>query len=289
DFGDRTDRKHARLKYTIADRGLGWFREELERRLGSRLGAPRAFAFTHTGDRYGWVENPDGRAHFTLFLQSGRVKDEPGYRLKSALREIALAHKGDFRLTANQNLIVANVAPADRPQIEALLRRHRLDTANDASGLKLNALSCVALPTCGLALAESERHLPALVAELETVFAAAGLRHDEVTLRVTGCPNGCGRPYLGEIALVGKAPGKYHVYLGAAFNGERLNALYRPNVPDSEIVTLLSPIIHRYAAERAAGERFGDFVIRTGYVQPTGAPADFHEARGGLAPATAAG
>ena len=289
DFGDRTDRKHARLKYTIADRGLGWFRAELEQRLGYRLGAPRAFAFTHTGDRYGWVENSDGRAHFTLFLQSGRVKDEPGFLLKSALREIALAHQGDFRLTANQNLIIANVGPDHRPQIEALLRRHRLDTANDASGLKLNALSCVALPTCGLALAESERYLPALVAELEAEFAVAGLRHDEVTLRVTGCPNGCGRPYLAEIALVGKAPGKYHVYLGGAFNGARLNALYRANVPDSDMVALLRPIIQRYAAERTPGERFGDFVIRIGYVQPTGAPADFHEARGSLAPAPAAG
>jgi sulfite reductase (NADPH) hemoprotein beta-component len=277
DFGDRTDRKHARLKYTIADRGLAWFKGEVERRLGYPLGAPRAFQFTHTGDRYGWVQSHDGRSHFTLFVQSGRVKDVPGYRLKTALREIAFAHKGDLRLTANQNLIIANVAAADRPQIEALLKKHHLDTANNASGLKLSAMSCVALPTCGLALAESERYLPELVEMLEAEFEAAGLRHDDVTLRITGCPNGCGRPYLAEIGFVGKSPGKYNVYLGAAHNGSRLNILYKSNVTTTEIVPLLRPIIKRYALERNDGETFGDFVIRDGYVTPTSTAYDFHE------------
>ncbi len=279
DFGDRTDRKHARLKYTLADRGLAWFRAEVERRLGYALGEPRPFTFTGNGDRYGWTEGDDGRSHFTLFIQSGRVKDEPGYPLRSALREIALVHQGDFRLTANQNLIIANVAPSNRPRIDALLRRHRLDTANEASGLKLNAMSCVALPTCGLALAESERYLPDAVAELEREFAEVGLAKDAVTFRVTGCPNGCGRPFLAEIGLVGKSPGKYNVYLGAAFDGSRLNALYRANVADAEITSLLRPIIQRYAAERTPGERFGDFTVRTGYVNPTGRPQDFHEAK----------
>jgi sulfite reductase (NADPH) hemoprotein beta-component len=279
DFGDRTDRKHARLKYTIADRGLDWFRTQVEARLGERLGAPRPWQFTHTGDRYGWVAGEDGRSHFTLFILSGRVKDEPGYRLKTALREIALAHKGDLRLTANQNLIIANVAAADRPRIEALLARHGLATANDASGLRLNALSCVALPTCGLALAESERYLPELVSLLEQEFAAAGLARDAVTLRITGCPNGCGRPFLAEIGLVGKSPGKYNLYLGAAFDGSRMNALYRANVPETELLGLLGPIIRRYAAERTPGERFGDFTVRAGYVNPTGRAQDFHEAK----------
>ncbi|MFM7749923.1 MAG: NADPH-dependent assimilatory sulfite reductase hemoprotein subunit [Opitutaceae bacterium] len=279
DFGDRTDRKHARLKYTIADRGLAWFRGEVERRLGFTLGEPRAFTFTSNGDRYGWTESHDGRSHFTLFIQSGRVKDEPGYPLRSALREIALVHQGDFRLTANQNLIIANVSPGNRPSIEALLRRHQLDSANEASGLKLNALSCVALPTCGLALAESERYLPEIVAELEREFAEVGLARDAVTLRVTGCPNGCGRPFLSEIGLVGKSPGKYNLYLGAAFDGSRLNTLYRANVVDSEIAGLLRPIIHRYATERNPGEHFGDFTVRAGYVKPTGTPRDFHEAK----------
>ncbi|MFM8337321.1 MAG: NADPH-dependent assimilatory sulfite reductase hemoprotein subunit [Opitutaceae bacterium] len=279
DFGDRTDRKHARLKYTIADRGLAWFRGEVEKRLGFPLGEARPFTFTSNGDRYGWTESHDGRSHFTLFIQSGRVKDEPGYALRSALREIALVHQGDFRLTANQNLIIANVSPGNRPRIEALLRRHRLDSANEASGLKLNALSCVALPTCGLALAESERYLPDIVAELEREFAEVGLTRDAVTLRVTGCPNGCGRPFLSEIGLVGKSPGKYNLYLGAAFDGSRLNTLYRANVIDSEIAGLLRPIIHRYAAERNPGEHFGDFTVRAGYVKPTGTPRDFHEAK----------
>jgi sulfite reductase (NADPH) hemoprotein beta-component len=290
DFGDRTDRKHARLKYTIEDRGIVWFREEVERRLGYRLGSPRAFAFTHMGDRYGWVDGENGTSHYTLFLMSGRIKDTADLKLKTALREIALAHKGDFRLTANQNLIIASVRPEERPVIDALLRKHKLDRANDASGLALNAMSCVALPTCGLALAESERYLPKLVANLETEMEAAGLRHDEITLRITGCPNGCGRPYLAEIGFVGRAPGKYNVYLGAAFNGSRLNILYKASVPDSDIVALLGPIIRRYALERTQGERFGDFVIRTGYVKPTGTPADFHDKadKPAAAPAAAA-
>jgi sulfite reductase (NADPH) hemoprotein beta-component len=286
DFGDRTDRKHARLKYTIADRGIVWFREEVERRLGYRLGSPRSFEFTHMGDRYGWVDGENGTSHYTLFLMSGRIKDTAQLKLKTALREIALAHKGDFRLTANQNLIIAGVRPEERPVIDALLRKHKLDTANEISGLARNAMSCVALPTCGLALAESERYLPELVTMIETEMEAAGLRHDEITLRITGCPNGCGRPYLAEIGFVGKSPGKYNIYLGAAFNGSRLNTLYKPNVPETEIVATLGPIIRRYALERNKGEHFGDFVMRTGYVKQTGTPSDFHDKVG--VPAAAA-
>jgi sulfite reductase (NADPH) hemoprotein beta-component len=279
DYGDRTERKHARLKYTIEDRGLVWFREEVERRLGYRLGGIRRFEFTHTGDRYGWTEAENGNAHFTLFIQSGRVKDTADYPLRTALREIAQVHEGDFRLTANQNLIIANVAPGARPKIEELLRRYKLDTANNASGLMLNAMSCVALPTCGLALAESERYLPELVTLLESEIEAAGLRNDAITLRITGCPNGCGRPFLAEIGLVGKAPGKYNVYLGAAFNGARLNVLYKASVPVAGLKPLLGPILRRYATERLPAERFGDFVIRTGYVTPTLTAHDFHEQR----------
>ncbi len=275
DYGDRTERKHARLKYTIADRGIVWFRTEVEKRLGYFLGSPRRFEFTSTGDRYGWVEGENGHAHYTLFIMSGRVKDA----LKAALREIATAHTGDFRLTANQNLMIAGVTPAQRPVIEALLKKHQLDGANNASGLALNAMSCVALPTCGLALAESERYLPELVKNLETEIEAAGLRDDAITLRITGCPNGCGRPYLSEIGFVGRAPGKYNVYLGAAFNGSRCNTLYKPSVLVADIVPLLGPIIHRYALERTKGESFGDFTIRAGYVKHTGTPADFHEAK----------
>ena len=272
DFGDRTDRKHARFKYTVADRGLAWIRAEVERRLGWELGSPRRFEFTGTGDRYGWTEGPNGDAHFTLFIENGRVKGPT----KTALREIAKVHKGDFRLTPNQHLMIASVATADRPRIGALLREHVLDGAHRASGRRLNAMACVALPTCGLALAESERYLPDLVTELEAEVEAAGLRDDAIVIRMTGCPNGCGRPFLAEIGFVGKAPGKYNVYLGAAFNGTRMNALYKPSVAAAEIVPLVRPMLRRYAMERIPGERFGDFAIRMGWVTPTGAPADFH-------------
>jgi sulfite reductase (NADPH) hemoprotein beta-component len=271
DFGDRVDRKHARFKYTVADRGLVWIRQEVERRLGWQLGSPRRFEFTDTGDRYGWTEGPNGDAHFTLFIENGRVKDGT----KTALREIAQVHRGDFRLTPNQHLMIASVAPGDRPRIEALLREHVLDTAHRASGLRLNSMACVALPTCGLALAESERSLPDLVTQLEGEVEAAGLRDDAIVIRMTGCPNGCGRPFLAEIGFVGKAPGKYNMYLGAAFNGTRLNALYKSSVAIAEIPSLVRPLLRRYAAERQPGERFGDFVIRVGLVTPTGTATDF--------------
>jgi sulfite reductase (NADPH) hemoprotein beta-component len=272
DFGDRTDRKHARFKYTVADRGLVWIRHEVERRLGWELGSARRFEFTDTGDRYGWTDGPNGDSHFTLFIENGRVKDAA----KTALREIAKVHKGDFRLTPNQHLMIASVAPSERPRIDALLREHVLDTAHRATGLRLNAMACVALPTCGLALAESERYLPDLVTLLDAEVEAAGLRDDAIVIRMTGCPNGCGRPYLAEIGFVGKAPGKYNMYLGAAFNGTRMNALYKPSVASAEIVPLVRPLLRRYATERLPGERFGDFTIRVGLVRPTGTPADFH-------------
>jgi sulfite reductase (NADPH) hemoprotein beta-component len=287
DYGDRTSRKHARLKYTIADRGLAWFRGEVERRLGYELGSPRRFEFTHTGDRYGWVEGTGGASHYTLFVENGRVKDTPEYPMKTGLREIAKVHKGDYRLTPNQHLMIAGVAPEDRARIEDLLRTHKLDRANNATGLRLGSMACVALPTCGLALAESERYLPDLITQLDAEVEAAGLRDDAIIIRMTGCPNGCGRPYLAEIAFVGRAPGKYNVYLGAAFNGSRLNSLYRPSVPSAELTPLLRPILRHYAVDRKPGERFGDFVIRTGYVQPTGQPIDFHERDKVMAQATA--
>jgi sulfite reductase (NADPH) hemoprotein beta-component len=273
DFGDRTDRKHARFKYTVADRGLVWIRQEVERRLGWELGSPRRYEFTDTGDRYGWTDGPNGDAHFTLFIENGRVKDAT----KAALREIAKVHKGDFRLTPNQHLIIASVAPSERPRIDALLREHVLDTAHRATGLRLNAMACVALPTCGLALAESERSLPDLITQLDAEVEAAGLRDDAIVIRMTGCPNGCGRPFLAEIGFVGKAPGKYNMYLGAAFNGSRMNALFKPSVASADIVPLVRPMLKRYATERLQGERFGDFAIRAGYIAPTGRPGDFHD------------
>jgi sulfite reductase (NADPH) hemoprotein beta-component len=273
DFGDRTDRNHARFKYTVADHGPVWIRGEIERRLGWELGSPRRFEFTDTGDRYGWTDGPNGDSHFTVFIENGRVKDD----VKKALRAIAEIHRGDFRLTPNQHLVIASIAPAERPAIEALLRLHKLDTAHHATGLRLNAMACVALPTCGLALAESERYLPTLVTQLDAEVEAAGLRDDAIVIRMTGCPNGCGRPYLAEIGFVGRAPGKYNMYLGAAFNGSRLNSLYKSSVPAADIVPTVRPLLRQYAEQRHPGERFGDFVIRAGIVKPTATTKDFHD------------
>ena len=274
DFGDRTDRKHARLKYTIADRGLTWFRGEVERRSGVRLSWVRRFEFTTIEDPHGWQLCADGTWFYGLHLLSGRIKDAPGWPMKTALREIAEIHEGDFRLTPSQNLSLSGVSDANKARIEGVLARHGLAGENRQTGLRLNALSCVALPTCGLALAESERVLPELLAKFETLLEAAGLRDDAISLRITGCPNGCARPYLGEIGLVGRAPNKYALYLGADYNGLRLGRLHVPSVSLDEAVALLTPVIRRYAVERWAGERFGDFCLRTVLTEkPAAVPA----------------
>ena len=267
DFGDRANRKHARLKYTIEDRGIDWFRAEVERRLGYALEPARPFRFENTGDRYGWTKDHRGNWHYTLFIENGRVRDTPDRPMKTGLAEIAKIHVGDFRLTANQNLIIASVRPRHKATIAKLLKAHGL--TNDFSGLRLNAMACVALPTCGLALAESERYLPDLVTALEDAIERAGLRDDEIVIRMTGCPNGCARPYLAEIGLVGRTPGRYNLYLGAAFDGSRLNKLYGKDLDHDEIVAALTPLIASYAKERLDGERFGDFVIRKGHVAAT--------------------
>ncbi|MFO7725406.1 MAG: NADPH-dependent assimilatory sulfite reductase hemoprotein subunit [Oceanipulchritudo sp.] len=277
DFGDRENRAHARLKYTIEDRGLPWFRSEVEKRLGYALEEGRPVTFEDNGDRYGWTRGVDDKWHLTLFIQNGRIRDEEGLALKSGLRAIARVHKGDFRLTCNQNLIIGSIADEDRPDIEALVAQYGLDAGLGSSALRLNSMACVALPTCGLALAESERYLPDLVTEIEALVEEAGLREDAITIRMTGCPNGCARPYLAEIGLVGKAPGKYNLYLGAAFDGSRLNRLYKASVKSEEIVSELRPLITRYTRERETGERFGDFCIRSGIVAPFEPGNNYHE------------
>jgi sulfite reductase (NADPH) hemoprotein beta-component len=274
DWGDRTDRKHARLKYTIEDRGLDAFRVELERRSGVKLGKPKAFAFTSTGDRYGWSEGENGRAHLTLFIENGRIKDLPGAAIWTGLRRIAEDHDGDIRLSTNQNIIIANVAQEKRPLIEALVAEYGL-TAH-ASALRRNAMACVALPTCGLALAESERYLPSLVTALEERLVANGLAEDEIVIRMTGCPNGCARPYLSEIGLVGKGPGRYNLYVGAAFDGSRLSKLYAEDLDHAGIIAKLAPLFAAYAAQRKPGERFVGFMIRAGFIAPTTNGVDFH-------------
>jgi sulfite reductase (NADPH) hemoprotein beta-component len=275
DWGDRANRKHARLKYTIEDRGLDPFRAEVERRAGVKLGSAKPFVLTSTGDRYGWTEGEDGRGHLTLFIMSGRLRDVGTQAQQlSALRRIAEQHEGDFRITANQNLIVAGVRPERRAAIEEIAASNGLSAP--PSGLRRNAVACVALPTCGLALAESERYLPDLLDTLDARLAAHGLSRDDIVIRMTGCPNGCARPYLAEIGLVGKGPGRYNLYLGAAFDGSRLSKLYAEDVDHAAIIRELDPLFAAYAAERKAGEHFGDFVIRAGFVTRTRNGRDFH-------------
>ena len=268
DFGNRAVRKRARLKYTIDDRGLAWFKAEVERRAGFALGPARASGFTHNNDRFGWVEGADGRWHLTLRLLSGRIWDRDGLRHLSGLREIAKIHGGEFRLTPNQNLVIAAVPAGQRARIDALVADYGLDDYRRATPLRLNSLACVALPTCGLAMAEAERYLPELLDKVESLLDGHGLRDAPISLRISGCPNGCSRPYLGEIALVGKAPGRYNLMLGADHRGERLNTLYRENIAEAELLAALDPLLARYAGERECGEGFGDFLLRSGVVTP---------------------
>ena len=281
DWGDRTNRAHARVKYTVEDRGLDAWRAEVGRRIGTALGEPRPFKFTHTGDRYGWTEGENGKHHLTLFIENGRIKDwDGGAQLMTGLRKIAEVHDGEFRMTSNQNVIIANISKKNRKKIEALVKEHGL--TDTAGAIRRNAMACVALPTCGLALAESERYLPTLVTAMEDLAAQHGLSEEEIVVRMTGCPNGCARPYLAEIGFVGTGPGKYNLYLGAAFNGERLSKLYLKDVGHDEIVAAIDPLFADFSKTRESGEHFSDFVIRKGYVAKTGNGADFHANTGPL-------
>jgi len=268
DWGDRAERKHARLKYTLDHRGLDVFTAELESRLGYRLAPAQHYRFEHNGDRYGWVEGHDGRWHLTLHIESGRLADVGERRWLSGLRELARIHAGDFRLTCNQNVIVANVAAHERERIDAIVRAHGLNVHEKQSGIRRHAIACVALPTCGLAMAESERYLPALLPKLEALLERHGLADAPILLRLSGCPNGCSRPYLGEIALVGRGPGRYDLRLGADFIGQRLNQVHRENVDEAAILDTLDPLFARYAGERHEGEGFGDFLLRVGILTP---------------------
>lgn len=264
DWGDRHDRKHARLKYTIDRHGLDVFTAELEKRLGFALEPARAFHFDHNGDRYGWVEGHDDHWHLTLHIPAGRFADVGDYRGLSGMRELACVHQGEFRLTCNQNVIVAGVPASERERIDAIVREYGLDGYRQMSPIRRHAVACVALPTCGLAMAESERYLPSLLDRIETRLTGHGLADAPILLRLSGCPNGCSRPYLGEIALVGRGPGRYDLRLGADFRGQRLNRLYRENLDEAQILEALDPLLARYAAERESDEHFGDFLLRSG-------------------------
>ncbi len=263
DFGDRTNRKHARLKYVVEERGVAWMTAEVNRRAGGGLSGVRRFEFTTTGDIYGWNRAVDGSLFLTLFVQTGRIKDAPGHALKTALREVAAKFPHiEFRLSANQNVILANIPAADRAALDALLVSHGVKTSNQASALHAAAMACPSLPTCGLGLAESERALPGFINRIEQLAAELGLAGQEIIIRSTGCPNGCARPYMAEIAFVGKAPGKYQLWLGGDVSGTRLNRVFKDVIKEADLETELRPLLTRWRDQRVTGERFGDFATR---------------------------
>ncbi|WP_338557752.1 assimilatory sulfite reductase (NADPH) hemoprotein subunit [Erwinia sp. E_sp_B04_7] len=271
DWGNRTDRKNAKTKYTLERVGVETFKAEVERRAGITFEPIRPYEFTTRGDRIGWVKGIDDKWHLTLFIENGRLLDYPGRPLKTGLAEIAKIHQGDFRLTANQNLIVAGVPEAEKPRIEALAREHGL--MESVTAQRENSMACVAFPTCPLAMAEAERFLPEFVTRVEELMTSHGVGDEHIVLRVTGCPNGCGRALLAEIGLVGKAPGRYNLHLGGNRIGTRIPRMYRENITEDEILSTLDALLGRWSKEREAGEGFGDFTIRMGVVKPVVDPA----------------
>ncbi|KAK7955844.1 sulfite reductase (ferredoxin) [Apiospora aurea] len=275
DHGDRKNRKHARLKYTIDDMGVDVFRSKVEAMWGKTFEPARPFHFQSNVDTFGWQKDENGLNHFTFFIENGRIEDTPDFQMKTGLREIAKVHKGEFRLTGNQHLILSNVADEDLPEMKELMKQYKLDNYQ-FSGLRLSSSACVAFPTCGLAMAESERYLPVLISKLEDCLEENGLRQDSIVMRMTGCPNGCARPWLAEVAFVGKAYGAYNMYLGGGYHGQRLNKLYRSSIKEDEILAIMKPLLKQYATERQEGERFGDFCIRSGVIKETTDGQNFH-------------
>ncbi|KAF2719072.1 thiamine diphosphate-binding protein [Polychaeton citri CBS 116435] len=284
DNGDRKNRKHARLKYTIDDLGVEVFKGKVEDLLAeddrtngvNKFEEPRKFHFDSNIDTFGWQTDEHGLHHFTMFIENGRIEDTAEFAMKTGLREIAKAHTGEFRLTGNQHLILSNVTDEQLPRMKELLAKYKLDNTN-FSALRLSSSACVAFPTCGLAMAESERYLPELVTKLESTIEEAGLRQDSIVMRMTGCPNGCARPWLAEVAFVGKAYGAYNMYLGGGYHGQRLNKLFRSSIKEDEILAIMKPLLKRYAAERNDGERFGDFCVRAGVIVATTDGQNFHD------------
>jgi sulfite reductase (NADPH) hemoprotein beta-component len=261
DYGNRSNRRRARLKYTIEDRGLEWFAGEVNNRLAVKLAPARAYKFTGNGDRMGWETGEDGKHHLTLFVENGRIADMGDWRLKAALVEIAKSFDVSFIISPNQNLIIARADDAARQGVEAVLAAHGVELR--ASTLREAAMACVALPTCALALTESERYLPSLITKLDALLAESGLASQPITVRMTGCPNGCARPYIAEIGMVGRNPGRYNLLLGGAHDGSRLNRMIREDADEETILGILAPIFADYVKGRKKGEFFGDFVTRT--------------------------
>jgi sulfite reductase (NADPH) hemoprotein beta-component len=259
DFGDRTDRKHARLKYVVAERGVKFMQDEVNARAGITLAPAKPCKFTTTADLLGWHKATDGKWFLGMFVETGRVKNNQ----KIALRDVAEKFPNiEFRLSANQNVILANASDADKAAITALLGSHGVKTENQARVLHAAAMACPSLPTCGLGLAESERMLPGMIDRIEKLCDEVGLSNEEIIIRSTGCPNGCARPYMAELAFVGKAPGRYQVWLGGNAAGTRLNRVWKDVIKEAELETELRPVLVRYVKERQPGERFGDWCDR---------------------------
>lgn len=279
DNGDRKNRKHARLKYTMDDMGNEVYKakvQELLDPLNIKFDAPRPFKFESNVDTFGWQKDEKGLNHFAFFIENGRIEDTAEFAMRTGLREIAKIHKGEFRLTGNQHLILSNVTDTAKPEIVELMKKYKLDNTQ-FSALRLSSSACVAFPTCGLAMAESERYLPELITKLEGCLEENGLSQDSIVMRMTGCPNGCARPWVAEVAFVGKAYGAYNMYLGGGYHGQRLNKLYRSSIKEDEILVIMKGLLSRYAKERDAGERFGDWTIRAGVINETTEGKYFHE------------
>ncbi len=265
DYGDRSNRRHARLKYTIADHGLDWFRSEVEARLGFQLQSPKPLAWLPVDDHLGWHEQGDGKMYLGLFIENGRIADTDAARLRTGLRTIVDELRLEVRLTAQQNLILAGIDPSQRSRVEDVLSEHGIAHVDSIPRAIRHSMACPAIPTCGLAVAEAERALPSLIRRLAAVLGELGLGEERISFRMSGCPNGCSRPYLGDVGFVGTTLGKYDVMLGGDFNGTRLNRLFAPNVPIGEIPSLLRPIFESFGVERSTGEGFGDWVERVGF------------------------
>ncbi|KAK4218643.1 hypothetical protein QBC37DRAFT_190438 [Rhypophila decipiens] len=276
DHGDRKNRKHARLKYTIDDMGVDVFRSKVEDLWGQKFGEPKPYHFDSNIDTFGWTKDETGMNHFTFFIENGRIEDTAEFQMKTGLREIAKIHKGEFRLSPNQHLILSNAADGDLPALKELMAKYKLDNIQ-FSAMRLSSSACVAFPTCGLAMAESERYLPVLITKVENFLEEFGLRKESIVMRMTGCPNGCARPWLAEVAFVGKAFNTYNMYLGGGYHGQRLNKLYRASIQEPEILEIMKGLLGRYAKERETGEHFGDWTIRAGIIKATKEGRDFHE------------
>lgn len=276
DHGNRSERKNARLKYTVDRFGLDYFRSELKRTHEIELEDPRPYEFSTLGDQYGWLQGADGLWHYTMFVEGGKLADSKDCLAKTAVREVAKIHQGSFILTGNQNVVIAQVSADQKTKIEKLLKKYQIIDGKSLSRLRQNSIACAALPMCGLAFAEAERYLPSLIDKIDLILIANGLFEEPITIRMTGCPNGCGRPFLAEIGLAGKSPGRYNLYLGAGFTGDRLNKLYKELLSEEEILAELNPLLEDFARTRLQNEHFGDFVIRKGYIRATTEGKNFH-------------